>query len=121
MLNVQQSSKLQMMFLSRDCSQYYRVAGRGRLFQTNGACLFDLDVRPYDSLPWCCIGFTGTAVTDTNALPHLLHVSLGGVAAPYLNMLFKDMNIALTAEGIDLPKRSLKVDSLIYLGHKLRR
>lgn len=47
----QQSSKLRMIFLSTGCSRYYRVARRGHLFQTNGACPFDLDVRPYDSLP----------------------------------------------------------------------
>lgn len=47
----QQSSKLRMIFLSKGCSQYYRVARRGHLFQTNGACAFDLDERPYDSLP----------------------------------------------------------------------
>lgn len=50
-----------------------------------------------------------------------LRVSSCGVAAPYLNMLFKDMNIALPAEGIDLPNRSSKVDSLVDFGHKLRR
>jgi hypothetical protein len=47
---------------------------------------------------------------DTNPLPHFLRVSSYGVAAPCLNMLFKDMNAALPAEdrGINLQNRSLK-------------
>lgn len=51
-----------------------------------------------------------------------LRVSSCGVAAPSnLDMPLKDMNIAFPAEGIDLPNRSSKVDSLVDLGHKLRR